>query len=189
MKTGIILGVILGLGILAIAALAVVMLVVLPVSRQTSAEPFSTTATPNIVIASTSVPVAAATSGITPITPTDSLPPGNPGANFILNVSDFTVNDFSANITALFTNQGSDDAHNVQAQVQATSEGSAVKINGNDVFVIALGTIKAQQTISAKTTLSFNLLDGLKVTNSGATFNLLLISNEKTQGFSYYYRP
>jgi hypothetical protein len=188
MKTGIILGVILGFGILAITALAVVMLVILPVSRQTSAESFSTTATPNIVIASTSI-AAAANPGITPVIPTNSLPPVNPGVNFILNVSDFTVNDFSADITALFTNQGPDDAHNVQAQVQATSEGSAVKINGNDVFVISLGTIRAQQTISAKTTLTFNLLDGLKVTGSGANINLLLISNEKTQGFSYDYRP
>ena len=124
-----------------------------------------------------------------------SAPPSNTAPNagskvsFNLSVTDFVVDGFSAHVTARVTNPGNGDAHNVQAQVRVTSAGSIVQVNDADSYTLSIGTLRSQQAVTVNTTLTFNILDTLKISSQGATVYLWLISDEKTETFSYDYHP
>ena len=123
---------------------------------------------------------------ITPSTSINTSSPVQPAVEFSINITNFQVSGLtSGTVDAQITNTGSSDAHNVWAKVEIICQGS----DGQDYLRINLGTIKARQTVSPQATINVSLLDGVKVAQSGATFNLTVYSDEKTQTMSYDYHP
>jgi hypothetical protein len=190
MKFGVVVGVVLGLIIVVAAIVMVVLASIMPWTREVSSQSLTgvpNTSNPPLI---SYLPASPSPSSST----SDTRPPGTPSVpsgrvNFVLTVTSFRVDGFSADVTAQVFNNGNADAHNVQAQIQATSGGAVVQVNNSDTYVLLIGSIKAQQTVTVNTTLSFNILDTLKISSSGATIYLWLVSDQDTQSFSYDYHP
>jgi hypothetical protein len=113
--------------------------------------------------------------------------PGN--VDFTFFVFPPTGSGFSRTFSSDITNTGNIDAHNVWVKVEASSGGTRVPVNGQDFLRVDIGTIKVGATARQETTIEFSLADGLKIMQSGAQFVLTVISDEKTQAFSYNYTP
>jgi hypothetical protein len=194
MKSGIIIGVIAGIVITVVAAVIIVFLLVLPATRNASLSivtttPTATSASTGVPGAATSSPTVHSSTGVLETSPAQT-PFTTANVNFSVNVPSFNISlPSSVNITAQLTNTGTDDAHNVAVTIQVYSQGSPIKISGQDQLTVSLGTIKAGQTVTQQEQLSFGLLDGLKVLQSGATIDLTLTSDEKTETLTYNYQP
>lgn len=189
MKLGIVLGVIIGAVVLGAAMFAIVVLAVLPVTREISEGRADSTQTPvsNPPITST-VPTL---SPFTPITPSpgQTVTP-NSSISFSLNVPKSELSGLnSALVTAELTNTGTGDAHNTKAFLEVATQGTRIKVNGQDSLIIDLGSIKAGQMVTRDVSLSFGLFDGLKISQSGATLTLNIHSDETTQSLTYEYKP
>jgi archaellum component FlaF (FlaF/FlaG flagellin family) len=190
MKAGVVVGVVLGFIIVAAAVVVVALASIVPWTREVSSQSLITS--PNTTNAPTTsfLPVnPSPPSSTLPTTPpeTSVVPTGR--VNFVLTVTNFRVNGFSADVTAQVFNNGNANAHNVQAQIQAISGGAVVQVNSSDSYFLPIGSINAQQTVTVNTTLSFNILDTLKISSNGATIYLWLVSDENAQSFSYDYHP
>ncbi len=187
MKAGIFVGVILGVVVIAIGLAVVLTAAVIPFTRDFSS-PASAPATLAPIAAVTTLPPTPP-----PASPTPRASPTAPGSTarpeLALNVTSFAVNGFSASVAARVGNVGNVDVHNLQGQVQVTTSGTIVQVNGTYAYVIPLGNLKVGQTVQVNASLDFTFLDGLKISQDGATLYLWLVSDEKTQTFSYDYRP
>lgn len=190
MKTiiGIILGVVLGAAIITGVSLWLIFSV-LPAGNQ---EPHTGIATLTPSSAAT-VPLPS-TSTLPVISPTPppatTQSPAQSNVNFSLNISNFNVSGLtSGTVNAQITNTGTADARNVWVKVQIISQGSIVKIGGQDYFRKDIGTMTPGETVNSQVTLSVSLADGLKIAQSGATFELTVYSDEKTQTLTYDYKP
>jgi hypothetical protein len=192
MKLGIILGIILGIVITVIAAVVIVFLLVLPATREVSSGSGPAVTTPVATAAPTT-----GTSNSTPYSPLPTsgtspaqTPASTANVNFSLNIPSVTISGItSVDISAQLTNTGREDVHNVTGKIEVLYQGSRIKINGQDDVILSLGTIKAGETITRQVKLSFGLFDGLKISQGGATFNLTITSDEKTETVSYDYKP
>jgi hypothetical protein len=189
MKLGIVLGVIIGAVVLGVAMFAIVVLAILPVTREMSTGRADYTQTPVFNPPTTNtLPTLSPFNPITP-SPGQTVNP-NTSINFRLNITNADYSNLTnALVTAELTNLGSSDAHNTQAFVEVTTQGTRIKVNGQDSLVIGLGTIKARQAITRDVRMSFNLFDGLKISQSGATLTLTIRSDESTQGLTYEFKP
>jgi hypothetical protein len=128
---------------------------------------------------------APATLPVTSAPAVTSAPQAN--VNFSLNVASVTTSGLSATVNAQLTNTGTSDAHNVQAKVEVISQGSKVNVTGDTA--LNLGTIKAGETVTRQAVFNFSLFDAPKLMQNGATFNLIISSDEKTQTLTYDYHP
>ncbi len=133
----------------------------------------------------------APSSTVAPISPSIvSESPAQSNVNFNLNITRLQVSGLtSLDAAAQITNTGTADAHNAWVKVEIVSQGSIIKINGQDYLREDLGTIKAGQAVSPQVTINVGFTDGIRVSQSGATFRLTIFSDEKTETLSYDYRP
>ncbi len=116
-------------------------------------------------------------------------PSPNKNVNFGFAITAVTGTGLSRTVTAQVTNTGSADAHNAWAKVEVFSQGARVRLSNNDFLRVDVGTIKAGTTVTEQVVLQFTLLDGLKITQSGAQFVMTIYSDENTQVFNYDYKP
>ncbi len=128
---------------------------------------------------------AATTKPAPPPTPT----PAAKTVAFEVAITDVTGSGFSRTVTAQMKNAGQADAHNTWVKVEVFAGTSKVKLGGEDYLRIDLGTVGAGQTLERQVTLSFSLMDGLKLSQSGATFKLTITSDEHTDTLTYDYTP
>jgi hypothetical protein len=186
MKTtlGIILGVILGfLVLMAIVALLVFMYII-PAVSQTSITSFP----------APSITYSPAPNSATPVptvskpSPTTTTSTGN-DVNFVLNINSVSGTDFSRRISAELINTGTNNAQNTWVKVEVFSGGNKIKIKGEDFLRKDIGTLKAGMSTIQQVTLSFSPFDAAKLLLNGAAFNLTICSDQKTQTFSYDYKP
>ncbi len=192
MKIGIIIGIFLGMVLLGGAIVAVFFLGFRSESQTTS------------VSASTSIPVNTGSNPATRSSPTSASSPLSSAAsspspkastasaavNFVPSITSISGSSFnSRTITVQLANTGTADAHNVQAKVEVLSQGTIIQVNGQPYLTQSLGTIKAGASVTIQYTASVSLTDGLKILQNGATINLYISSDEKTQSTSYDYQP
>ncbi len=108
---------------------------------------------------------------------------------FEFNITDVTGSGLSRTVTAQIKNSGQADAHKTWAKVEGFSGTTRIKLGGQDYLRIDLGTIGARQALDRQVTLSFSIMDGLKLSQSGATFKLTITSDERTDTLTYDYAP
>ena len=116
-------------------------------------------------------------------------PSPNKNVNFDFAITDINGTGLSRTVTSQVTNTGSTDAHNAWAKVEVFSQGASIKLSNSDFLRVDLGIIKAGTAVTKQVTLQFSLLDGLKITQSGAQLVLTIYSDENTQTFNYDYKP
>jgi hypothetical protein len=122
--------------------------------------------------------------------PTLSPVPSKEGdVKFAFEVTDISGSGLSRTVTAKLTNTGSADAHNVWAKTEAFSQGSRIKLGGQEYLRTDIGLLTAGATITTEVTLSFSVMDGLKISQNGVTLNLTIYSDEYTETFTYDYKP
>ncbi|MDO8473001.1 MAG: hypothetical protein Q7T05_04200 [Dehalococcoidia bacterium] len=92
-------------------------------------------------------------------------------------------------VTALVTNTGKKDAHNVWAKVEVVCAGSKLRVGGRESLRVDAGTVKAGATVSREAVLQVGLFDGMKVSQNGAKIVLTVNSDELTQTFDYEFKP
>jgi VCBS repeat-containing protein len=109
--------------------------------------------------------------------------------NFKVVVTGVSGTDLSRTVTAQVTNTGSSDAHNAWAKIEVFSQSQRIQLSGQDYLSVNIGTVKAGATVTEQATLSFSLLDSLKIQQNGAQFLLTLYSDEWTQTLTYDYKP
>ena len=112
-----------------------------------------------------------------------------PYVKFDFVIQSITGSGTTRTVTAQVSNLGNEDAHNAYGVVQVTQNGSVVKINGQTSLTIQLGTLPAGTVTTVQQSISFGLLDGLKIQSSGATFAITLHSDEATATFTQFYQP
>ncbi len=118
------------------------------------------------------------------------LPGNNENVNFNLMIT--SIKDtglLSRSITGEITNTGSIDAHNVICEIRVYSKGKQIQIGGKDSISKAIGTIGAGETATTTVDLSFGAFDGVTLSQNGATINLQIASDEKTQLLTYDFKP
>ena len=197
MKTavGVVLGVVIGFVIITVAAIVLIFNVFGAANRTPSTPtPLGTPVQTQTASPAVSPPASTNPSALLPST---SPVPANSNVTAASPVVDFKVNISaventgltSRKITGQITNAGTADTHNVSAKVQVFCQGSPVKINNQDYIIQPFGTIKAGETISQGISVSFSILDAGRLTQYGATVNLTITSDEKSQSFSYNFQP
>ncbi len=170
--------------LVAIAVLAAMLTGVIPIGHK--APPSSST---NIPAAPT---VASPSPGQPPASPAPSTPTPPPtvgSVKFELNLTNITGSGTSRTVTATLTNAGNVDAHNVWAKIQASVGGSPINLNGQPYVRVDIGTLPSGQSVTRQVTLSFSLIDSIKILQQGARLDLTVISDEGQQTFSYDYKP
>ena len=108
---------------------------------------------------------------------------------FALEVVDISGSGLSRIVTAKLTNTGSTDAHNVWGETEAFSQDSRIKLSGEAYLRTDIGSMPAGESITTEVTLSFSVMDGLKISQYGVTLMLTIYSDEYTEAFSYAYMP
>ena len=122
--------------------------------------------------------------------PSPAINPPQNSVIFDLNFPYFNISGpTSATINVQIANTGSSDAHNVFGKVEIYYQGSVIKIGGQDYLRTDVGTIKAGTNVTTQVILKVSLPDGLKVLANGATLKLTIFSDEKTQTYSYDFKP
>lgn len=189
MKLGIFIGVVIGFIMVAASAAVVFATLILPSTRG------SQNVTPTIIIVqptplpSLTSPVPAAkpaTSTAQTVTPVS----GNSGVTFSAAITGISGTDLTSRaINAQLTNTGTADAHNVSARVDVISQGSQIRLNGQNYLTQSFGTLKTGSTVAIQETISVSITEGLKILQNGAVVILTISSDEKTQTVSYNYQP
>jgi hypothetical protein len=160
-----------------------------------ASQPMSNGETPSPSPSPTSQPSPSPTVlSTSPTTPpkTNPVPPpttSTVNVNFELAVTTVSGTGLSRTVTAQITNTGNADAHNVWVKVEVSSQGQRIQLSGQDYLGVDIGTVKAGATVTAHATLSFGILDGLKIQADGADFVLTIYSDEPTQTLTYFYKP
>jgi hypothetical protein len=113
----------------------------------------------------------------------------NKDVNFSLKIIDMNNSGFNYTATAEISNKGTTDAHNVRAEVEVFSQGSRIKVSGQNYLSIALGNISSGTKLTTQATLSFSVTDGPKILKNGATFKITIYSDEKTQTITLASQP
>jgi hypothetical protein len=197
MKTtlGVILGVILGAVIVIGVSVWLIFSVFSPGNQKSPSTVAAITPKPGVT---STVPSASTPSAIIPTitmpSPVANLPPAQSSAqsnvNFDLKITNFAVSSMnSGTVDAQITNTGTGDAHNVWVKVEVISQGSIVKVGGQDYLRKDLGIVKAGQSLTSQVVINVSLADGMKIAQSGATFRLTVYSDEKTQTLNYDFHP
>lgn len=141
----------------------------------------------------TTEPASAPAPGLTTETatdPTSSPAPSTEGdVKFAFEVTDISGSGLSRTVTAKLTNTGSAEAHNVWAKTEAFSQGSRIKLSGKEYLRTDIGSMPAGESVTTEVTLSFSVMDGLKISQNGVTLTLTIYSDEYTEIFSYDYMP
>ncbi|MBI2908962.1 MAG: hypothetical protein HYX92_15070 [Chloroflexi bacterium] len=115
--------------------------------------------------------------------------PVRPEVEFDVSITEVSGAGLTRTLSARIANVGRADAHRVWLKLEATSGGAAIKLGGQDYLREDIGALKAASSIQRRVTLSVSPLDGLKVAGNGLRFVLTVYSDERTQTFSYEYRP
>jgi len=124
------------------------------------------------------------------ITPAPSNAPSSDGdVKFAFEITDISGSGLSRTVTARIINTGSADAHNVWGKTEAFSQGSRIKLSGKEYLSTDIGSMPAGGSITTEVTLSFSVMDGLKISQNGVTLNITIYSDEYTETFSYDYTP
>ena len=200
MKTaiGIVLGVLIGIIIIAATVVSLLFVGLFPSNQEASSDHV---ASPSINFNSMVSPIPSTTlppvTNLTPSphTPTASSPTGtspiasNKDVSFNLNVIDMSNSGFNYTATAEISNKGTTDAHKVRAEVEVFSQGSRIKVNGQNSLIINLGNIASGATLTTQAKLSFSVTDGPKILKNGATFKITIYSDEKTQTITLASQP
>jgi hypothetical protein len=200
---GIILGVLIGFLILVLIIGLLTYYYFIPAVRQfstgdTSTEvpvySTSTTSTPTTSYVftpepsqTTGTPPASTTTKTTVTIPSETQIPND--VEFVLNIIEISGNSLSPTISAEITNAGSIDAQNTWAKIEVFSRGKRIKLGGEEFLRKDLGTLEAGIPAAADVTLSFSLSDASVILASGARLDLTIVSDQKTQNFSYNYEP
>jgi hypothetical protein len=179
---GIVLGVIIGIVALVLIIIVVIILWILPAINQNSS---SQTTTP----AFTTTPTTLSTTIAKTTTANQTTAPAANDVSFSINITEISGTGLSRTITSQIRNDGSIDAQNCQARIEVFSGGNRIKISGQDFLIHPLGTLKAKVITTTRVTLSFSVFDAPLILANGATFNLTISSDQKTQTFSYDYTP
>lgn len=109
---------------------------------------------------------------------------------FQVKIADISGAGLSRTVTAEITNTDKKDARNAWARVEVFSAGLRMMIDGQGQVRQDIGTIVGRKTVTKQATLSFGLLDGLRMKQTGARI-VLTIGSESVpeQTFNYDYRP
>jgi hypothetical protein len=89
----------------------------------------------------------------------------------------------------MLINTGNADAHNVSVKVQAFCGDSAIHINGRDSLDVYIGTLQDGGSITKQADMSFNVIDGLRISQRGAHLLMTIFSDEYTKIMYYDYKP
>lgn len=195
MKLGIIVGILIGIVLLAIAGVAIFVTRTNPSGQIASTEtntPIQSSISPNLIasptIKSSNIPASSPLASPTPNSLATSS--SSSAVNFVPSITGVSGSDLTTRtITAQLANTGTADAHNVQAKIEAYSQGTRIELNGQDYLIQSFSTIKAGAAMTIQYTVSVNIIDGLKILQNGVTFILTISSDEKTQTISYDYHP
>ncbi len=182
---GVITGILLGILILIAGGTLLVKYAVNQVSlasNQTNQTASSQTVTkPTVTVPTNSTPVTPSTPAITSSS--------SDKVNFDVRITNFTGDGLTRTITAEIANTSSQDAHNVNGKIEVYSGGKHITISGQSSISQALGAIKAGQKMTTQVDLTFGFFDGLTLAQNGATVNLVITSDEKTQTITFDYKP
>lgn len=94
----------------------------------------------------------------------------------------------STSVSAVLTNTGDFDAHNVIVTVRATTaSGRGLTINGRQREEIPIGLVSAHQSVEKqiRLTIGLDLQSGLEAQNSGIRITVTVSSSERSQDFYY----
>jgi len=131
----------------------------------------------------------------TPVTTPEPAPspsqPSSTGSNIVFEfaVTGISGNGLSRTISAQLTNTGTDDAHNVWAKVEVSSQDSRIRLSGEDFLRVDIGMLKGGTAVTKEVNIEFGILDGVKISQNGARFVLTVNSDENTQELYYDYQP
>jgi hypothetical protein len=150
----------------------------------TTAAPATTTVSP-----APGTPQPSPTATTTTTAPAATTTTAAPYVKLDFAINSITGSGMTRTVNAQVSNLGNEDAHNVYGVVQVTQSGSVVKINGQTSLTVQLGTLPAGTMTTVQQSISFSLLDGLKIQSSGATFAITLHSDEATATFTQFYQP
>ena len=200
MKTaiGIVLGVLIGIIIVTATIVSLLFVGLFPVNQEASS---NNATSPSINFSSIVPPTPSPT--VPPVTsqapspqkpaassPTTTNPvTNNKDVNFSLKIISMSNSGFNYTATAEISNTGTTDAHNVRAEVEVFSQGSRIKVNGQNSLSITLGNITSSATLTTQAKLSFSVTDGPKILKNGATFKITVYSDEKTQTITLASQP
>ncbi|MBI2832264.1 MAG: hypothetical protein HYX79_08415 [Chloroflexi bacterium] len=130
-------------------------------------------------------PTPAPTPGPTPAPVPTQPPPTGSNVAFDLVITGVSGSGLSRTVTARVTNNGNAVAHNVWAKMEVASKGTKIQLSGQDYLRVEIGTLAAGASVNKEVTFNVSLSDGFSIMQNGATANLTLFSDEKTQAFSY----
>jgi hypothetical protein len=91
-------------------------------------------------------------------------------------------------LTTQLTNTSIEDAHKSWVKMEVLSNGSRVKLCGEDYLKADVGTIKAGATVRRQITLDSTCLEGLDISQVGTRFAFTIFSDERIQKFFYDYQ-
>jgi len=108
---------------------------------------------------------------------------------FALEITSINGGDFSRSVSAQLTNVGTADAHNVWGKIEAYYQGIRIKLSGQDYVRKDIGLLAARNSVTTDVTLSFSIIDAIKISQNGVRLVLTVFSDEFTQTFYYDYMP
>jgi hypothetical protein len=192
MSLGVIVGILLGVLILAAGGILLVKYTTNEISLASN-QPSQPASSPLFNSPASTTPLPSAGNNPTiskPVTtPSPATSATTDKVNFNVQITNFAGNGLTRTVSVDITNTGSQDAHNVVGKVEVLSGGKRITIasNGQTSTSQALGTIKAGQTVSTQENLTFSIFDAPALAQNGATVNLIITSDEKTQTITYKY--
>lgn len=108
---------------------------------------------------------------------------------FALEITSISGGSFSRSVSARLTNVGTADAHNVWGKIEAFYQGTKINLSGRDYIQKDIGLLAAGNSITTDVTLSFSIIDAIKISQNGVRLVLTVFSEEFTQTFYYDYTP
>ncbi|OGN87213.1 MAG: hypothetical protein A2Z74_06380 [Chloroflexi bacterium RBG_13_46_9] len=108
---------------------------------------------------------------------------------FALEIISISGGGFSRSVSARLTNVGTADAHNVWGKIEAFYQSKKINLSGRDYVQKDIGLLAAGNSITTNVTLSFSIIDAIKISQNGVRLVLTVFSDEFTQIFYYDYAP
>ncbi len=108
---------------------------------------------------------------------------------FALEITNISGSGFSRLVSARLTNVGTTDAHNVWGKIEASYQGTRISLSAKDYVRKDIGLLAAGNSIMTEVTLSFSIIDAIKISQNGVRLELTIFSDEFVQTFSYDYTP
>lgn len=116
-------------------------------------------------------------------------PPATDKVKFSLEITNISGGGFSRSVSARLTNVGTADAYNVWGKIEAFYQGTKINLSGRDYIQKDIGLLTAGNSITTDVTLSFSIIDAIKISQNGVRLVLTVFSDEFTQIFYYDYAP